>query len=86
MTMMTTSTAIIFLSSLLLLSLQLTAARKEIGKTEVDDLRLKFLNLEEQLWDYVLDVTDNGIKEQTTKPEVHLIRQFQSFADEINEV
>ncbi|KAJ8969231.1 hypothetical protein NQ317_002186 [Molorchus minor] len=48
----------------------------------VDRLRWDFLNVEESLWDYVLDYLDNNIKEHETG-ELYLIKEFEKFGNAI---
>lgn len=63
-----------------------TSARiKPPGKINVDQLRIEFLNLEDQLWLDVSGQTDNRLKE-TDQTEVTLIREFEKFGDKIQEI
>lgn len=56
------------------------------GLVTVDELRKEFLQLEEKLWDFVLDYVDNGISPKERLPEVDLIDKFERFGNEIVEV
>ncbi|CAH0564544.1 unnamed protein product [Brassicogethes aeneus] len=65
-----------------------TSALDENKLTEysvVDQLRYDFLVLENELWNYVLDVADNGVKEES-KPEMEVIRKFGDFGSKINKL
>lgn len=76
-----------FLKFAILLALTQVApsSARDIGRTEIDHLRDQFLTLEEQLWNYVLDTVDNGVKEQG-KPELYIIKEFEKFSEEINKL
>ncbi|CAH1135579.1 unnamed protein product [Ceutorhynchus assimilis] len=51
----------------------------------VDRLRFEFLKLEEELWNFVRDITENGNSisdnPSETSPEITLIRKFEDFGD-----
>lgn len=70
----------------LLLTLLIGASANN-GLVKVDQLRREFLELEEELWNMVLDYSDNvlSVKESAT-PEVELIRRFEQFGDRLHKV
>lgn len=52
------------------------------GISKVDFLRHEFLEFEEELWNNVLDYTDNVLNAKETTPfEVEVIRRFEEFGD-----
>ncbi|EFA08554.1 uncharacterized protein LOC658141 isoform X2 [Tribolium castaneum] len=76
----------IFRTLLLLAFLTLVKARiKTPAKVDVDQLRSDFLNLEDQLWNFVSGPSDNQLKEND-QIEVTLIREFEKFGDKIQQV
>lgn len=54
---------------------------------KVDVLRREFLQLEEELWNLVLDYSDNILssKESSTPFEVELIRKYEEYGDHLYE-
>ncbi|KAJ8946872.1 hypothetical protein NQ318_006782 [Aromia moschata] len=66
-------------------TLLVTAECREPSKLLwVDRLRWDFLNLEETLWDSVLDYVENNVKHEEAL-ELNLIRNYEEFGDKINE-
>lgn len=63
------------------------ARKNNTGLVPVDELRKEFLQLEEKMWDFVLDRVDNGIPPKEGRaPEVELIEGFEKFGDKMFEV
>lgn len=60
-------------------------AREPAKIVTIDRLRWEFLQLEESLWDSVLDYVENNIGEKKDSPEVMLVQQFGKFGDKITE-
>ena len=58
---------------------------RQLGKIDVDQLRYDFLEQENALWNFVQDQTINRVKE-TDLAEVSLIRVFEQFGDNPQEV
>ncbi|XP_044253043.1 uncharacterized protein LOC123004011 isoform X2 [Tribolium madens] len=76
----------IFRTLLLFVFFALAKARiKTPAKVDVDQLRSDFLNLEDQLWNFVSGQSDNRLKEND-QIEVSLIREFEKFGDKIQQV
>lgn len=63
-----------------------TNARKQTGITTVDQLRLEFLLLEQELWQFVDDPSNNEIKETENTAAVNLIENFERFGDKLYKV
>lgn len=67
----------------------LSATNDNKGLVKVDFLRHEFLELEEELWNLVLDYTDNQLNSKesssSTRIEVELIRKFEEFGDYLHE-
>lgn len=68
------------------LSLIIGAASLDEGFVTVDRLRRDFLDLEEELWNVVLDYSDNVLTpKESSNPEIELIRKYEEFGDHIHE-
>lgn len=60
-------------------------AREPDKIVTIDKLRWKFLQLEETLWNSVLDYAENNIGEKKDNPEVMLVKKFGQFGDMITD-
>lgn len=56
-------------------------AREPFKIVVVDKLRWEFLQLEEMLWNSVLDYGENNIRDKEDDPEVMLVKKFGQFGD-----
>lgn len=75
-----------YTATLLLLFCVVNARNNQFGMTVVDNMRKEFLQLEETLWNFVLDHVDNVLVAKERPPEVELIEYFEKFGDKLHEV
>lgn len=70
--------------TLLFLCLIISASASDT-LVKVDELRREFLILEEELWNMVLDYSDNLLTvKESSGPEIELIRRYEQFGDHLN--
>lgn len=70
---------------LLLCLVALGASAKDKGLVKVDVLRREFLEFEEEMWNMVLDYTDNVLSVKESTPQIELIRGYEKFGDHIHQ-
>lgn len=62
----------------------IVAAREPAKTLPVDKLRWEYLQLEDDLWNTVLDYAENNIGDKEEGPEVMIIRKFGQFGDKMS--